>query len=89
VKTNEKRMIISMMIWLALCISLGIAWIFGPFLDVLIDEKEQTSSVIKLWIFAIFIGLEGVWVLIVNVIFYVNQKVNKKNREMFLKKNKS
>lgn len=89
VKTNEKRMIISMMIWLALCISLGIAWIFGPFLDVLIYEKEQTSSVIKLWIFAIFIGLEGVWVLIVNVIFYVNQKVNKKNREMFLKKNKS
>jgi len=86
VKTNEKRLIISVMIWLALCISLGIAWIFGPFLDLLIKEKDQTSSVIQLWVFGIFIGLEGVWVLIVNVVFYLNQKTNKKNRQMFLNK---
>jgi len=86
VKTNEKRMIISIMIWLALCVSLGIAWIFGPFLDILITETNETSSIIKLWFFAIFIGLEGVWVLIVNVIFYLNQRVNKKNRQILLNK---
>jgi hypothetical protein len=56
-------------------------------LDVLIKEKDQTSSIIKLWFFGMFIGLEGVWVLIVNVVFYLNQKANKKNRQMFLNKN--
>jgi hypothetical protein len=86
VKTNEKRLIISLMIWLALCTSLGIAWIFGPFLDVLITDKDQSSSVVKLWFFGIFIGLEGLWVLIVNVVFYYNQKVNQKNRKMLLNK---
>jgi hypothetical protein len=86
VKTNEKRLIISLMIWLALCTSLGIAWIFGPFLDVLITDKDQSSSVVKLWFFGIFIGLEGLWVLIVNVVFYYNQKVNQKNRQMLLNK---
>lgn len=88
IKIDEKRLIISMMIWTALCVLLGIAWIFGPFLDMMIGEKEDTSSIIKLWIFAIFIGLEGVWVLIVNVIFYFIQKVNKKNRQMISKKYK-
>jgi cytochrome bd-type quinol oxidase subunit 2 len=89
VKTNEKRLIVSMMIWLALCVTLGIGWIFGPFLDIFIQDKEQTSSKIKLWFFGIFIGLEGVWVLMVNGIFYVNQRVNKNNRRMFLNKNKN
>lgn len=79
-KINEKRMMVSLMIWLALCVSLGMAWIFGPFLDVLIEDKEQQSSVIRQWIFAMFIGLEGVWVLIVNVVFYVNQRAKKNTR---------
>ena len=86
-KINEKRLIISLMIWLALCVSLGLAWIFGPFLDVLIEDNEQRSSVIKLWIFAMFIGLEGVWVLIVNVVFYVNQRAKKNHRQSPSNKN--
>ena len=87
-KFNEKRMIISAMIWLALCVLLGMAWIFGPFLDIFIGEKEQRSSIIQLWIFAIFIGLEGVWVLIVNIVFYVNQRVKKTNQSSIPNKNK-
>jgi hypothetical protein len=86
VKTNEKRMTISLMIWLALCVSLGIGWLFGPFLDILIREKDETSSMITLWFFTIFIGLEGLWILIVNVIFYFNQEGNKKNHQMSLNK---
>ena len=89
VKTNEKRLIVSMMIWLALCVILGIGWIFGPFLDIFVQDTEQTSSKIKLWVFGMFIGLEGVWVLMVNGIFYVNQKVKAKNRRMFFNKNKN
>lgn len=87
-KFNERRMIISTMIWLALCVLLGMAWIFGPFLDVVIRDKEQRSSIIQLWIFAIFIGLEGVWVLIVNIVFYVNQREKKTNRSSIRNKNK-
>jgi hypothetical protein len=74
------------MIWLALCVSLGIGWLFGPFLDILIREKDETSSMITLWFFTIFIGLEGLWILIVNVIFYFNQEGNKKNHQMSLNK---
>lgn len=80
-KIIERRLMISTMIWLSLCITLGLAWIFGPFLDLLVVDKDQTSSIVQLWIFAIFFGLEGLWVLIVNIIFYVNQKLNSENRQ--------
>jgi hypothetical protein len=76
-----------MMIWLSLCISLGIAWIFGPFLDLIIPEKKPLySSAIVQWIFGFFIGLEGLWVLIINIIFYSNQKLNIKTHQSFLNK---
>ncbi|CAF0883524.1 unnamed protein product [Adineta steineri] len=89
-QTNEKRMIISVMIWLSLCISLGIAWIVGPFLNIIITENNRSSTIVLQWIFAFFIGLEGVWVLIINAIFYSNQKVNRKNHQtIFNKINKS
>ena len=80
---REKRMIISLMIWLSLCISLGVGWILGPFLDMATEEKKRLSPIVIQSIFGFFIGLEGVWVLIVNVIFYLNQKMNLKNREKF------
>ncbi|CAF3718572.1 unnamed protein product [Rotaria sordida] len=88
-QTNQKRMIVSIMIWITLCISLGIAWIFGPFLDLMIKEKTQTSSKITQWIFGLFNGLEGVWVLGVNVIFYLNQKLNMKYHGTVLNKVKN
>lgn len=82
-QTSEKRMIISIMIWLSLCITLGVGWIFGPFLSFITTEKNRSSSsMIIQWIFGLFIGLEGLWVLIINVIFYSNQKINMKNRRM-------
>jgi hypothetical protein len=83
---KDKRMIISMMIWLSLCISLGVAWLFGPMLNLVIKDKEQLTSEVIQWIFGLFIGFEGVWVLIINVMFYLNQKLKKQNREMFLNK---
>lgn len=72
---RKKRLVVAVMIWVASCISLGMAWIFGPFLDMLIKDDHQSSvSVVTQWIFSLFIGLEGLWMLIVNVIFYFNQK---------------
>jgi hypothetical protein len=81
-RDKDKRMIKSMMIWLSLCITLGVAWIFGPFLDMVTTEKKPLSSAVVQWIFGFFIGLEGLWVLIVNGIFYYNQKKNMKNRQL-------
>ncbi|CAF4665619.1 unnamed protein product, partial [Rotaria sp. Silwood2] len=62
-QTNEKRTIVSIMIWITLCILLGVAWIFGPFLDLMIKDKTLTPSKIIQWIFAVYNGLEGLWVL--------------------------
>ncbi|CAF1408324.1 unnamed protein product [Rotaria sp. Silwood1] len=88
-QTNEKRMFVSIMIWITLCISLGIAWIFGPFLDFIIKEESQTSSKIIQWIFGIYNGLEGVWILGINVMFYLNQKLTKKYRSRVTNKAKN
>ncbi|CAF3460595.1 unnamed protein product [Rotaria socialis] len=85
-KKTQKRMTISIMIWITLCMSLGITWIFGPFLDFMINEKSQSSSTILQSIFGFFNGLEGVWVLAINIFFYLNQNLNRKNRQLFLNK---
>ncbi|CAF4181378.1 unnamed protein product [Rotaria sp. Silwood2] len=79
-QTNEKRTIVSIMIWITLCILLGVAWIFGPFLDLMIKDKTLTPSKIIQWIFAVYNGLEGLWVLGINIIFYLNQKLNMTSR---------
>lgn len=78
---KDKRMIVSIMIWITLCISLGIAWIFGPFLNFIIQHKLQTSSIIIELVFSFFIGLEGLWVLIVNIVFYFTQERITKNQK--------
>ncbi|UJR37332.1 hypothetical protein I4U23_030040 [Adineta vaga] len=90
-QTSEKRFNISLLIWLSLCVSLGIAWIIGPFLQVISEDNNQSARTIIQWIFTFFIGLEGVWVLIVHVIFYLNQKRNmtKKQQKNLKKINKS
>jgi hypothetical protein len=78
---RKKRLTVAVMIWVASCISLGVAWTFGPFLGVLIKDDHQSSvSIVTQWIFSLFIGLEGLWTLIVNVIFYFNQKRNATKR---------
>ena len=78
---RKKRLAVAVMIWIASCISLGMAWIFGPFLDMMIKDDHQSSvSVVTQWIFSLFIGLEGLWMLIVNVIFYFNQKRKRTER---------
>ena len=78
--TSEKRMNISLLIWVSLCISLGIAWIVGPFLEIISSESNRSARTVIQWIFSIFIGLEGVWVLIINIIFHFNQTRNVKKR---------
>lgn len=88
-KKINKRMIVSIMIWTTLCVSLGVAWLFGPFLDILIEDKNQTSSKILQWLFGLFSGLEGVFVLTVNIIFYHTQKKNMKSRQECLNKLKN
>ena len=78
---REKRLMLASMIWTASSISLGIAWIFGPFLGMLIkDNNRSPTSIITQWVFSVFVGLEGLWVLLVNIIFFIHQKFNTNNR---------
>jgi hypothetical protein len=75
-ESKDKRFITGICISISSCVLLGVAWILGPLLGIFIDETNQTSSPIgraMQWIFAILIGFEGVWVLIVNILFYLNQ----------------
>jgi hypothetical protein len=76
-QSKNGRFTTGICIWISSCILLGVAWVIGPLLGVFIDENGRTSSTVGVaiqWIFAILIGLEGVWVLIVNIIFYLNQR---------------
>lgn len=78
---REKRLILGSMIWIASCISLGVAWVFGPFLGMLIKNNNRSATSITMqWVFSIFVGLEGLWVLLVNIIFFIHQKFNVNNR---------
>ena len=80
---KEKRLIVAACMWVASCILLGIVWIVGPFLNLLVNENGQsisTTSKGMQWIFALLTGLEGVWILIVNILFYVRQRTNKRLR---------
>lgn len=82
-QAKEKRLMIAACMWIASCVLLGIVWIVGPFLNLLVNENGQstsTSSKAMQWIFALLTGLEGVWVLIVNILFYVRQRTNKQPR---------
>ncbi len=76
-QAKEKRLIIATCMWIASCVLLGILWIVGPLLSLFVNENGQstsTSSHVIQWIFALLAGLEGVWVLIVNILFYVRQR---------------
>jgi hypothetical protein len=62
---------------------LGVAWIIEPLLGIFVDGKGQTSSKVgqgMQWIFVLLIGLEGVWVLIVNVLLYFSRKDKRKHQ---------
>ena len=84
---RKKRLVVAVMIWVASCISLGMAWIFGPFLDMLVKDDHQSSiSIVTQWIFSLFVGLEGLWMLIINVIFYFNQKRRAADRQLLMVK---
>jgi hypothetical protein len=82
-ESKDKRFITGICISISSCVLLGVAWILGPLLGIFIDETNQTSSPIgraMQWIFAILIGFEGVWVLIVNILFYLNQQPKRQYR---------
>ena len=85
---REKRVMLASMIWTGSSISLGIAWVFGPFLGMLIkDDSRSVTSIVTQWIFSIFVGLEGLWVLLVNIIFFIHQKFNSNHKKTTTKKN--
>jgi hypothetical protein len=76
-QAKEKRLIIATCMWIASCVLLGILWIIGPLLSLFVNDNGQstsTASQVMQWIFALLAGLEGVWVLIVNILFYVRQR---------------
>jgi hypothetical protein len=84
---KKKRLMVATCMWIASCVLLGIVWIIGPFLNLLVNENGQstsTSSKVMQWIFALLTGLEGVWVLTVNILFYVRQRTNKQSRWLYL-----
>ena len=79
---KEKRLIVITCVWIASCVLLGVVWIAGPLLNVFVNENgESTSMSAKAmqWIFALFTGLEGVWVLIVNILFFVRHRTNEQS----------
>jgi hypothetical protein len=82
IQQSEQRILIAVKIWLGSCITLGIAWVVGPFLDMMIKDQNQKSAMVAQWIFALFIGLEGLWVLLVNIIFYYDQRIQTKARQI-------
>ncbi len=76
-QAKEKRLIIATCMWIASCVLLGILWIIGPLLSLFVNDNGQstsTASQVMQWIFALLAGLEGVWVVIVNILFYVRQR---------------
>jgi hypothetical protein len=76
-QARENRLLIATCFWVASCVLLGIVWILGPLLNLFVNENGQsisTASQVMQWIFALLIGLEGVWVLIVNILFYIRQR---------------
>jgi hypothetical protein len=90
-QAKEKRLIIGTCIWIASCILLGVVWIFGPLLGLFVDANGQSTSVAAQrmqWVFAILIGLEGVWILIVNILFYLRQQPKTQSRWAYSPKGK-
>lgn len=86
-QSKEKRLIIATCMWIASCVLLGILWIVGPLLNLFVNENDQSisiSSKVMQWIFALLTGLEGIWVLIVNIIFYVRQQSNPQSCSVYL-----
>jgi hypothetical protein len=72
--------------WIASCVLLGILWVVGPLLNLFVNENGQstsTASKAMQWIFALLSGLEGVWVLIVNILFYVRQRSKQRPRRSY------
>jgi hypothetical protein len=74
IQAKDKRLKAAISVWIASCILLGIAWILGPVLGFIVDENGQTNSIVGQgiqWTFTLLIGLEGVGILIVNILFYL------------------
>jgi formate-dependent nitrite reductase membrane component NrfD len=73
-RAKDRRLKTAISVWIVSCILLGIAWILGPVLGFIVDENGQTNSVVGQgiqWTFTLLIGLEGVGILIVNILFYL------------------
>lgn len=78
-QAKEKRLIVITCVWIASCVLLGVLWIAGPILNLFVNENGEsisTSAKAMQWIFALLTGLEGVWVLIVNVLFFFRHRTN-------------
>jgi len=76
-QAKENRLIIATCMWIASCVLLGILWVVGPLLGLFVNENGQSTSLTSQrmqWMFALLAGLEGVWVLIVNILFYIRQR---------------
>lgn len=73
--SRRKRIVLVTMISVASFVTFGLIWIFGPILPLLVDEKTRsTGSDVLQWLFALTTASEGILTLIINVIFYINER---------------
>ncbi len=61
---SYKRMKRCVLVLLSSCFTQGIGWIFGPLITIV---RKEDANVLG-WIFVIFNGLEGLWVIILYII---------------------
>jgi hypothetical protein len=61
---SYERMKRCVLVLLSSCVTQGIGWLFGPFISFI----NSTAGEVVGWFFDIFIGLEGVWTILLYII---------------------
>jgi hypothetical protein len=61
---SYERMKRCVLVLLSSCVTQGIGWLFGPFISFI----NPTAGEVVGWFFVIFVGLEGVWTILLYII---------------------
>ena len=72
---SYERMKRCVLVLLSSCVTQGIGWLFGPFISFI----NPTAGEIVGWFFVIFVGLEGVWTILLYMIIR-SQHINELKR---------
>jgi hypothetical protein len=78
---SYERMKRCILVLLSSCVTQGIGWLFGPFITFI----NPTAAEVLGWVFIIFNGLEGVWIILLYIIIR-SQRIDEVKRVSYDRK---